>query len=504
MNLRLKEQIKDSLSSVLPITAIVLLLVFTLAPIEMGTLGLFVIGALMLIVGMGLFTLGVEMSLTPMGSSIGSYLTKSKNLKLLVLVVFIMGVMVTIAEPDLTVLANQVPGIPNFTLILCVAVGVGIFLVVGFLRIIFQKKLSYILILCYALVFGFAIFASENYVPVAFDSGGVTTGPITVPFILALGVGVASVRSGKSAQDDGFGLVALGSVGPILAVMILGMFFPGAVESEPTVMLNPANTHEVLSTFGHAIPVYLKDVGIALSPIVGAFVIFQVLFLKMNKRQLKRLAVGMLYAYLGLTLFMTGVNVGFLPTGSFIGTLIGSKSYSWILVPLGMVIGYFIVAAEPAVHVLNAQVEDLTGGAISKSAMMLSLSIGVAVSVGLAMIRILTGLSIWWLIVPGYGLALAMTFFVDPIFTAIAFDSGGVASGAMTATFLLPFTMGACEALGGNIMTDAFGVVAMVAMTPLITIQGLGLIYRYKSRHAEDEAKEGTAAMDEEVVIDVE
>ncbi len=503
LNLRLKAQIVDSLRSVLPITAIVLLLGFTLVPIQMGTLGLFVIGALMLIVGMGLFTLGVETSLTPMGSSIGSYLTKSKKLSLMILIAFFMGFFITMAEPDLTVLANQVPNIPNPVLIGSVGFGVGVFLVLGFLRIVFQKRLSYLLIICYFLVFGFGIFASENFVPVAFDSGGVTTGPITVPFILALGVGVASVRSGKNAQDDGFGLVALGSVGPILAVMILGLFFPGAIESEPTLIINPVDTRETLRLFGHAIPVYLGEVGLALSPIIGMFLLFQIFFLHLSKRQLLRILVGLLYAYLGLTLFMTGVNIGFLPAGSYLGAQIGATSYAWILVPLGMVIGYFIVAAEPAVHVLNEQVEELTGGAISKRAMMFSLSIGVACSVGLAMMRILTGISIWWLLVPGYLLALAMTFLVPPIFTAIAFDSGGVASGAMTATFLLPFTTGACGALGGNIMTDAFGVVAMVAMTPLITIQGLGLVYRMKTRPAKGVPQEPTA-QDEPLIIDVE
>lgn len=503
MNPRLKDQIKESLGSVLPITAIVLLLAFTISPIPMGTLGLFVLGALLLIVGMGFFQLGVEMSLTPMGSHIGSHLTKKRNLKLMIFIAFIMGFFITMAEPDLTVLAEQVPGIPNMVLIVTVAFGVGLFLVVGFLRIVFQKKLSYLLIVFYVAVFSLAIFVSESYVPVAFDSGGVTTGPITVPFILALGVGIASVRSGKSAQDDSFGLVAMGSIGPILAVLVLSLFYPGTPQAETAVISNPATTHEALRLFGEAIPHYFYEVLIALLPIIIMFFIFQIFYLKISKKQLLRICVGLVYTYLGLVLFLTGVNVGFLPAGSYIGSLIGSKPYAWVLIPIGMVIGYFIVKAEPAVHVLNEQVEELTGGAISKQAMMMSLSIGVACSVGLSMIRVLTGLSIWWILVPGYVIALSLTFFVPPVFTAIAFDSGGVASGAMTATFLLPFAMGACSALGGNIMTDAFGVVAMVAMTPLITIQGLGLIYKVKSkRHALEEPSIIDDSSDE-LVIDV-
>lgn len=503
MNLRLKEQIRESLHSVLPITGIVVLLTLTISPIPMGMLGLFVIGALFLIIGMGLFTLGVEMSLTPMGSHIGSHLTKKRNLKLMIAIAFVMGFFITIAEPDLTVLAEQVPGIPSTTLIMVVALGVGIFLVGGFLRIVFQKKLSYMLILFYAILFGIGIFVSENYVPVAFDSGGVTTGPITVPFILALGVGVASVRSGKSAQGDSFGLVAMGSVGPIMAVMILSLFFPGTPKAELAAVVDPSTTHDLVRAFGEALPHYFLEVLVALLPIVVMFFIFQFVMLKLSKRQLLRICIGLIYTYVGLVLFLTGVNVGFLPVGSYIGTVIGGKSYAWVLIPIGMLVGYFIVSAEPAVHVLNEQVEELTGGAISKRAMMMSLSIGVAVSVGLSMIRVVTGISIWWLLIPGYLIALSLTFIVPPVFTAIAFDSGGVASGAMATTFLLPFAMGACSALGGNIMTDAFGVVAMVAMTPLITIQGLGLIYRIKTRKIDGTAEldsDDTSTDDDEII----
>ncbi len=504
MTQKLRAQIRESLGAILPITGIVLLLSFTISPLPMGTLGQFLVGAAFLVVGMGFFQLGVEMSLTPMGNEMGAHLTKRRSLPLMIGVAFIMGILITIAEPDLSVLAKQVPSIPDMTLILAVAVGVGIFLVVGFLRIIFQWRLSTTLLISYALVFGLGIFVSETYVPVAFDSGGVTTGPITVPFILALGFGIASVRSGKDAQNDGFGLVALGSAGPMLAVMILGMFFPGTVESSITELTNPATTHDMLRLFFEAIPHHIKEVSIALAPILVLFFIFQFTMLHLSSKRVKRMLVGLLYTLIGLVLFLTGVNVGFLPVGSFLGQSIGSTSYAWLLLPIGMVIGYFIVAAEPAVHVLNEQVEALTGGTISKRAMMNSLSIGVSVSVGLAMIRVLTGISVWWLLVPGYLIALGMTFFVPPVFTAIAFDSGGVASGAMAAAFLLPFTVGACQALGGNVMTDAFGAVAMVAMTPLLTIQGLGLIYKLQTKRAQKASIVEAPQADDDEIIDVE
>lgn len=481
MNQKLAEKIRESLQSVLPITAIVLLLHFTIVPMPIGTLALFLVGSVLLILGMGLFSLGADIAMMPMGETVGANLTKSKKLGLLIGIALVMGITITIAEPDLQVLAEQVASVPNIILVLSVAVGVGVFLVIALLRIIFQIKLSFILIVFYVATFILAAFVPADFLPVAFDSGGVTTGPITVPFILALGIGVAAVRGGKNAQSDSFGLVALCSVGPILAVMLLGMFF-NATSSVPKEVIVPTinSVPQLMSEFGNGFPFYFKEVAIAISPIIVFFAIFQTLFLKLPKTQLLKMGVGIGYTFFGLVLFLTGVNIGFLPIGNFIGGQIASLDYSWILVPIGMLMGFFVVMAEPAVHVLNRQVEEITVGAISKRSMLLSLAIGVAISVGLSMVRVLTGLHVLYFLVPGYAIAIVLTFFVPKMFTAIAFDSGGVASGPMTATFLLPFAMGASYALGGNIMTDAFGIVAMVAMTPLITIQMLGLWYRIK------------------------
>lgn len=483
MRKKLILKVRESLSSVLPITLIVLLLAFTIAPMEVGVLGLFLMGAVTLIFGMGLFTLGADMAMMPMGSHMGAHLTKRRKLYLIIFVSFLMGMLITVAEPDLQVLARQVPAVPDAVLIWAVALGVGFFLVLAVMRIVFQKSLRLLLIGFYIIVFGLAALANRDYLAVAFDSGGVTTGPITVPFILALGIGVAGVRSGQNAQDDSFGLVALCSIGPILAVTVMGIFYPASPgEAASVAAQNPQTTIEMLWLFGEALPHYFRDVAIALSPIVLLFAFFQWRFLKLPGSQLVRMGVGILYTYLGLVIFLAGVNVGFLPAGNFLGDQIARLPYRWILVPLGMVIGYFIVSAEPAVHVLNEQVEEVTSGAISKQAMMISLACGMALSIGLSMVRVLTGLALWYFLAPGYLLALGLSFFVPKIFTAIAFDSGGVASGPMTATFLLPFAMGVTKAVGGNIMQDAFGTVAMVAMTPLLTIQILGLIYEMKTR----------------------
>ena len=464
------------MASVLPITAIVFLLSVTIAPLEPGTLVLFLFGAVLLVIGMGFFTLGVDMSMLPMGEGVGAVLSGKKRLLIPVLLYFLLGVLSTMAEPDLTVLANQISAIPNMVLILTVAVGVGLFLVVATLRVRWGVPLRRLLLLFYGVVFLLAAFAPANFIPVSFDSGGVTTGPITVPFIMALGLGVASSRSDKNAASDSFGLVALCSIGPILSVLLLGIVYrPDKAEQQLAAIPEVADTAAAARYFVHGFPEYFREVAAALLPIALVFALFQLFTRKFRRGQLLRIVSGFAYTYLGLVLFLCGVNVGFMPAGQYIGTAVASGSRPWLLVPIGMLIGFYIVKAEPAVAVLTKQVEEVSNGSISQRAMGNALSIGVCVSVGLAMVRVLTGMNIMWLLIPGYVISLGLTFFVPSIFTGIAFDSGGVASGPMTATFLLPFAMGACAAVGGDLMTDAFGIVAMVAMTPLVTIQVMGL-----------------------------
>ncbi len=491
----LHDKFQESIASVLPITIIVLLLCFTVAPIPNNMLVSFLMGAVLLIVGMAFFTLGADTAMTPIGTKVGSCITKSRKVWLIVFVSFLLGIIITISEPDLQVLANQVPNIPNAVLIGAVALGVGVFLVIAMLRILFGISLNILLIGFYIVVFGLAMLVPKNFWAVAFDSGGVTTGPMTVPFIMALGVGVSAIRSDRHAGNDSFGLVALCSIGPILAVLVLGLMYPSEAAYTPVEIPEMENSQEMILLFVHGLPHYAKEVAIALAPIVVFFFLFNTFYIKMPKKPLISISVGLIFTYVGLVLFLTGVNVGFMPVGNYIGNLIGSKSFNWLLLPIAMLIGYFIVKAEPAVHVLNKQVEDLTAGSIPARAMELSLSIGVATSLGLAMIRVLTGISVMYFLVPGYVLALGLSFFTPKIFTSIAFDSGGVASGPMTATFLLPFAMGACEAIGGpeRIVSDAFGVVAMVAMTPLITIQLLGVEYKFRTRR-ESEARERVQA----------
>ena len=483
MKKKLAEKIREALSSVLPITAIVLLLSFTLAPLPVGTMMMFLMGAVMLIVGMGFFSLGADIAMMPMGDAIGGQLAKSKKVGGLIAVCLLIGVAITVAEPDLQVLARQVPAVPDLTIIVTVAVGVGVFLVLAAVRSLLKIPLRWVLLALYAVVFLLAFFIPKEFLAVAFDSGGVTTGPITVPFIMALGMGMASMRGNESSQEDSFGVIALCSIGPILAVMLMGLAFQSTeIAYTPFEIPDMFTSQDVAREFAHGLPEYLKEVALGLLPILVFFAVFQVIALRMRRKPLLKILVGVAYTLIGLVLFLTGVNVGFMPAGYYLGSEIAALPYRYILIPLGMVVGYFIVAAEPAVHVLNRQVEEITEGAIPQRAISLGLSVGVACSVGIAMIRVLTGISIFWFLIPGYGIALALSFFVPRIFTAIAFDSGGVASGPMTAAFLLPFTMGACDSMGGNILTDAFGIVAMVAMTPLVTIQIIGLFYKLRQK----------------------
>lgn len=481
MNEKIKAKIKESLSAILPVSLIILLLAFTITPLPVDKISLFFIGAVLLIVGMGLFTLGAEISMSVIGERIGADIAKKKNIFLIFIILFILGTIITLAEPDLKILASQISAIPENITVLAVSIGVGIFLVIAFLRIIFKVNISLLLFISYLITFVLASFVPKDFWAIAFDSGGVTTGPITVPFIIALGIGAASIRESKDSENDSFGLVALCSIGPIITVLILGLIFNVSGVTYTNYTFETLNTSkEIASTFISSFPNYIKEVFIALVPILVFFMIYNIIKLKLPKKELIKIFVGSFYTFVGLVLFLVGVNAGFLPAGYMIGTELALLEYKWIAIPIGMLIGYFIVIAEPAVIILVKQISDITDGAIPEKAMKFNLSISIALAVGLAMLRVLTGISIMYFLLPGYLIAFILSLFTPKIFTSIAFDSGGVATGPVTTTFLIPFSIGICTSLGGNILTDAFGVVALIAMTPLISIQISGLIYSIK------------------------
>lgn len=499
MNNQMKKAIIESLKSVLPIAAIVLLLSISVAPLNTGVLVQFIFGTLLLIIGMSFFTIGSGISMEPLGETIGVQIGKSKKVVFPMLLCFLLGMLITIAEPDLQVLAEQVPSVPKTVLIICVAIGVGVFLAISFLRAKKGLSLSKLLIAFYALIMALTIFVSPDFIPTAFDSGGVTTGPVTVPFIMALGAGFAVLQNNKS-RENSFGLVALCSIGPILSVLILSLFYNPETETTQAVIATVETTKDAFLSFINAFPTYFKEVFIALLPILAVFIIYQLFFRRFHKSQVLKMSIGFVYTYIGLVLFLCAANIGFMPVGRLIGAGIVENGNKWLLIPIGMLMGYFVVSAEPAVHSLKKQVEEVTNGAISKRSIGLALSIGVASAVGIAMIRVITGVSILPFMIVGYALSLIISFFVPPVYTGIAFDSGGVASGPMTTTFILPFAVGACEMLGGNVMTDAFGIVAMVAMAPLIAIQVLGLSARVKNRRRLRKAREQLAQINDEML----
>ena len=501
----LYSKIKEALISALPITAIVYILALTpLFDFSSAELITFTVGAVLLVFGIGFFNLGADLAMTPMGVHVGSGLSRQKKLGLLLAVCFLMGLLITVAEPDLQVLAKQVGAVMNGALLVyVVGIGVGMFLIVSILRIVFKKQLSVLLTLFYMLIFAFALMLAVNekleLLPLAFDSGGVTTGPITVPFIMALGLGISGVLGDSKSKENSFGMVALCSIGPIMAVMLLSIFSDNSMVYEvPEYAVSGEIFRTFLRAFGHT----AKEVGLALGMIVVFFLVCQVTFIKLSRRALCRIAIGVAFTYVGLVIFLTGVNVGFMPIGYQIGETLarGNKTF---LVIFGLAMGVLVVLAEPAIHVLNAQVEEVTGGVVKKRSMITGLCIGVGSAIALSIIRIIFDFSVVYYVIPGYFISLLLSLVVPPVYTAIAFDSGGVASGPMTSGFILPFATGICMAVQGSdaVLRDAFGVVAMVAMAPLITIQLLGFRAIVSERIKERRAMKRILDADDKQII---
>ena len=501
----LRSKIWEALISALPITTIVYVLALTpMFDLNKTELITFSIGAVLLVLGIGLFNLGADLAMTPMGAHVGAGLSRQRKLGLLLGVCFVLGVLITISEPDLTVLADQVSAVMNGTvLIYAVGIGVGAFLMIGILRIVFKVQLSYILMLFYMLLFSMALMlvvcGNDSLLPLAFDSGGVTTGPITVPFLMALCVGISSVLGDRRSKENSFGMVALCSVGPILAVLVLGIFSSSNMVYEvPDYTVNS----DIVSSYLHALGHTAREVAIALGLIVAFFLACQFIFLKLPWKRVAKIAIGVIFTYIGLVMFLTGVNVGFMPIGYKLGAAMAQSS-EWFLVLFALIVGILVVLAEPAIHVLNQQVEGVTGGLVTRKSMLLGLCIGVGSAIALSVVRIIFDFSLVYYVIPGYFISLALSLFVPPVYTAIAFDSGGVASGPMTSGFILPFATGICVTLQGEaaVLQDAFGVVALVAMAPLITIQLLGFRSVIDRRMKEHRAMKRILDADDQQII---
>ena len=487
-------KLKETIFSVVPVMAIVLILSLTVAPIGTMLTVRFLIGGVLLILGLTAFLMGVDIGIQPIGERTGASLVAKRNLVLLLAVSFVIGFLVTVAEPDIQVFGDQIhsvfKAVNKSHLVYMIAFGVALFIMIGLLKTVLQLPIKIVLLVCYILVFVLAFLAPSSFRGVAFDSGGATTGPMTVPFILALGVGVSKVRSGSKKNSDGsddFGLTGITSVGPVLAVLLYGVILNSKGILDAGVQTQAAASTETgLGIFIQILPHVAKEAMISMLPLVGMFIVFQITLLKLPPKQLARISVGLVWAFLGLTIFLVGVNGGFMAAGRELGLVLGTKASSFgagwkvLLICTGFVLGAVVVCAEPAVWVLTEQVETLSGGTIKRKLMLVFLSVGAAIAIGLAMLRALYGFNLMKILVPGYALALGLMIFSPRLFTAIAFDSGGVASGPITSTFVLSFTIGASQACGGN--TDSFGVIALVAMTPLIAIQILGIMFSRKKK----------------------
>jgi hypothetical protein len=491
--LELKDKLKEAISSILPIATIMTISSLILGFSLTTTLSI-IVSTLLLIIGVTLFTYGAELSMIEIGKVIASTLVKTKKTILIIAVAFVVGIIITVAEPDLKVLATQMTAIPSTTLILCVGLGVGLFLALAAIRILFQVDLKKIIAFFYLILLAMIFISTKEMVPISFDSGGVTTGPMSVPFIIAMGIGFSKARPRKEAKENSFGLVALCSIGPILTVLILGLLMPSNLSY--TYDITPEVTSSVLliKNYLHEILPIIKDVTVSLLPIIGVFIIFNFITKKVTKKKFKTIISGLVITLIGLALFFLGVNVGYMPNAYLLGMKL-HDTLGLLTIIFGVILGFVIVRAEPAVSVLTEQIEEMTEGSLKKSLLTNTIACGVSVAVALSITRVMTGLSITWILVVGYSVALFLMIFTPKIFTMVAFDSGGAVSGPMTTSFLLPFIIGICYAHGGNVLTDAFGLVAFVALSPLITIQILGIIYKVISSK-----KAKTEQLDETII----
>ena len=476
-------KMKETAVSVLPVMAIVLFLGLTFVPLDKVLLARFTGGGLLLIIGLTIFLLGVDLGIQPMGERCGAELTKKRSLTLLLGVALVIGFIVTAAEPDIQVFGDQVrsifPFVNKLSITFVIAGGVGLFIMLGLLRTVLNLSIKWTFFISYSLIFALTFFTPESFIGIAFDSGGATTGPMTVPFIMALGLGVSSVRDDN---NNSFGLTGVCSIGPVMAVLIYAIVVRSAVGTVAEPVVTTAVTESFAQIVGHV----FRESLVSIAPLFALFVIFQITLLKMTKRQVIRIVIGFIYAFIGLTIFLIGVNAGFSQTGAELGQKLGtlavSRGGAWyvLLIGTGLVLGAIIVCAEPAVWILSEQVEQVSGGTIRRRVLLIFLSAGTALAIGLSMWRAVAGFNLKYILIPGYAIAMLLMVFSPSLFSGIAFDSGGVASGPLTSTFVLSFTLGAAANGNGNGGNDSFGVIALVAMMPLLAIQLMGIIYKLK------------------------
>ena len=485
------DKLKEVLQSVLPITILVIILHFTIAPLPGIEFPRFLFGALLIIMGLAVFLFGVDIGITSIGNYLGKEIARSNSLKFVLVMGLILGFFISIAEPDLIILSNQVSevtdgAIPSTVLLVVVSVGIAFMMTIGLFRIVYRYPLRNIFFVIYTLIFLLAIFSSNDLFAIAFDASGSTTGALTVPFMLALATGVASLNhDSKSAEIDSFGLVGVASSGAILSVLILGLF-TGDSGITGTLSVDVGAYTSWVVPFTDTLPHMALETVLSIAPILIIFVCYNLFIAKrkMQKADFKRAMLGLLYLYIGLVLFLTGVNAGFLNVGRQLGMTIAGMDSKWPVLFIGLLLGLVVILAEPAVYVLTHQIEDVTNGSVKRSVVLVFLSVGVGLAVLLSVVRVLVPeILLWHYLVPGYIIALVLAFRVPNLFVGMAFDAGGVASGPMTATFILAFIQGVADITPhSNVLLDGFGMIAMVAMMPILSLQLLGAIYQQRSK----------------------
>lgn len=494
------EKLKESAISIVPLFLIIVALYLIFASFNLFMLLAIVVATLIMIVGMAMFNVGVDMSTMKMGGYVGSHLSRSRKLSFMSILSFILGFMVTISEPDLMVLSEQVPGISSkWVILITVSLGTGIFLLLSTLRTIFRWRIKTILILSYAITLVLCVFAPDNFLPLSYDAIGVTTGAMSVPFIMAFGLGICAVRTGKNNQEDGFGLIALASIGPVIAILLVSLFIKtdGTMASETASAI--ASASDWGSAIGGAIISYLRDIFIVIIPIFLFFLLYNYKYLKLPKTSILRIFVGIIYCYVGLVIFLTGVSTGYLPMAGLLGGTIAGGELKWLLIPIALIIGAVLIFAEPAVHVLNKQVEDITGGVIRKRTMLIGLSIGVAVAMLVVVLRALLGIPFIYVAAPFIILLIILSIYAPKLFVGIAFDSGGAAAGSLSASFVLPFIIAICTTLGNDGMLYGFGTIGIISIIPTIMIEVIGIRYQYilnKNKHKPQKIRKEISIID--------
>jgi len=497
----LRDKFKEVLASVLPITVIVLVLHFTISPLDSAMLYAFLLGSALVVIGLTVFLFGIDQGLEPIGHGIGNTLARSTGYAVLITICLVLGFFISYAEPDLHILAGQVDSVTSgqfgrTLMVVVVSIGIGVMMTLGLLRILRGIRLKYVFTAAYGLILVLSLFSSADFIAIAFDASGATTGAITVPFMLALAAGISALKKDtKAGEADSFGLVGISSAGAILGVLITGLFF-GIDKLSGTLTEETIASSSLLDVYGSKLLPLVRESFMSLLPIIIVYILFQVFSFKQKKNRVIDITRGLIITFLGLVVFLLGVNGGFMAVGTRIGIELASLDSNLPVLIVALLLGLTTVLAEPAVHVLTNQVEDVTGGSVNRILVLIFLSVAVGLSIFMSALRILIpNVQLWMYLLPGFGIAVILAYFVPDLFVGMAFDAGGVASGPMTATFSLAFVQGiAAQVPSADLVADGFGMIAIVAMMPIIAIELLGALYQAKIRKASKIAvsKQGT------------